>query len=163
MLRGNACACNSLHSADTRPRSELMRPAPPSPRQSVWLVTAMLAFVAVPAGITLHTVRVPATISIPSPDPTPYGYTVSLLLFLVPIAAIGRWLMPAEGVEIPKRAFWRTIAILGPLGCALDFFFASRFFTFSNKGATPGIDTPVVGGYVPIEEYVFYFSGFIAD
>ncbi len=70
--------------------------------------------------------------------------------------------MPAEGVEIPKRAFWRTIAILGPLGCALDIFFASRFFTFSNKGATLGIDTPVVGGYVPIEEYVFYFSGFVA-
>ncbi len=122
----------------------------------------MLAFVAIPAGVTLHTVRVPATISIPSPDPTPCGYTFSLLLFLVPIAAIGLWLVPSEGVEIPKRAFWLTIAILGPLGCALDIFFASRFFTFSNKGAILGIDSPVVGGYVPIEEYVFYFSGFVA-
>lgn len=122
----------------------------------------MLAFVAIPAGITLHTVRVPATISIPGANPTPYGYTFSLLLFLVPIAAIGLWLMPAEGVEIPKRAFWRTIAILGPAGCALDVFFASRFFTFPNKGATLGIDTPVVGGSVPIEEYIFYFSGFVA-
>jgi hypothetical protein len=139
-----------------------MRPAPPSPRQSAWLVIAMLAFVAIPAGITLHTVRVPATISIPGANPTPYGYTFSLLLFLVPIAAIGLWLMPAEGVEIPKRAFWRTIAILGPAGCALDVFFASRFFTFPNKGATLGIDTPVVGGSVPIEEYIFYFSGFVA-
>ncbi|MFZ0304191.1 MAG: hypothetical protein WAL75_15980 [Terracidiphilus sp.] len=139
-----------------------MRPNTPSPKQSAWLVIAMLAFVAIPAGITLHTVRVPATISIPGPDPTPHGYTFSLLLFLVPIAAIGLWLMPAEGVDIPKRAFWRTILILGPLGCALDFFFASRFFTFINKGATLGIDTPVVGGSVPIEEYVFYFSGFVA-
>lgn len=122
----------------------------------------MLAFVAIPAGITLHTVLVPATISISSPDPTPYGYTYSLLLFLLPIAAIGLWLMPAEGVDIPKRAFWRTIAILGPIGCALDVFFASRFFTFTDRGATLGIDTPVVGGSVPIEEYVFYFSGFVA-
>jgi hypothetical protein len=122
----------------------------------------MLALVAIPAGITLHTVRVPASISIPSPNPTPYGYTVSLLLFLIPIAAIGLWLIPTEGVEIPKRAFWLTIAILGPLGCALDFFFASRFFTFPNEGATLGIDTPVVGGSVPIEEYIFYFSGFVA-
>jgi hypothetical protein len=122
----------------------------------------MLAFVAIPAGITLHTVRVPATISISDSDPTPYGYTVSLLLFLVPIAAIGLWLVPTEGVEIPKRAFWRTIAILGPLGCALDVFFASHFFTFPNKGATLGIVAPVVGGSVPIEEYIFYFSGFVA-
>lgn len=139
-----------------------MRPTPPSPRQSTWLVVAILAIVAIPAGITLHTVRVPAIISIPNPNPTPYGYTVSLLLFLVPIAVIGLWLMPAEGIEVPKSAFWLTIAILGPLGCALDFFFASRFFTFSNKGATLGIETPVVGGSVPIEEYIFYFSGFIA-
>jgi hypothetical protein len=147
---------------EIRHQSERMRPAPPSPRQSAWLVIAMLAYVAIPAGITLHTVRFPATISIPGPNPTPYGYTFSLLLFLVPIAAIGLWLVPTEGVEIPKRAFWLTIAILGPLGCALDIFFASRFFTFANKGATLGIDTPVVGGYVPIEEYVFYFSGFVA-
>ncbi len=139
-----------------------MRPNPPSPKQSVWLVIAMLAFVAIPAGLTLHTVRVPATISIPGPNPTPRGYTVSLLLFLVPILVIAGWLVPSEGVQIPKRAFWLTIAILGPLGCALDFFFASRFFTFPNKDATLGFDTPVLGGSVPIEEYVFYFSGFIA-
>ena len=139
-----------------------MSPTPPGPKLSAWLVAAILAIVAIPAGITLHTVRVPATISIPVPNPTPYGYTVSLLLFLVPILVIGLWLIPAEGVEIPKRAFWITIAILGPLGCSLDFFFASRFFTFPNHGATLGIDTPVVGGSVPIEEYVFYFSGFVA-
>jgi hypothetical protein len=139
-----------------------MRPTAPNSKQSAWLVVAMLAFVAIPAGITLHTVRIPAVISIPSPDPTPYGYTLSLLLFLFPIAAIAFWLLPAESLEVPKRAFWLTIAILGPLGCALDFLFASRFFTFQNKGATLGVDTPVVGGSVPIEEYVFYFSGFIA-
>jgi hypothetical protein len=139
-----------------------MHPNPPGPKLSAWLVLAMLAFIAVPAGITLHTVRVPATISIPIPDPTPYGYTVSLLLFIVPILGIAGWLIPTEGVDIPRRAFWRTIVILGPTGCALDIFFASRFFTFPNRGATLGIDTPVVGGRVPIEEYIFYFSGFIA-
>ena len=139
-----------------------MRPTPPTPKQSAWLVFAMLAFVAVPAGITLHTVRVPATISIPAADPTPYGYTWSLLLFIVPILVIGGWLIPTEGVEIPKRAFWRTILILTPAGFALDIFCASSFFTFRNAGATLGVECPVVGGSVPIEEFAFYFTGFVA-
>ncbi len=122
----------------------------------------MLAMVVVPAGITLHTVRVPATISINSPNPTPYGYTWSLLLFVVPIVVIGAWMLPNEGVRIPRRAFWRTIGILAPVGFALDIFFASRFFVYPNRGATLGIEAPMIGGVVPVEEFVFYFTGFVA-
>jgi lycopene cyclase domain-containing protein len=122
----------------------------------------MVGMVAIPVGIALHTVRVAGVLEIPSANPTPHGYTWSLLLFVVPIAAIAGWLLPSEGIEVPRRAFWRTIGILTPLGCALDFFFAHRFFTYPNTGATLGIGAPALGGPVPVEEYIFYFTGFAA-
>ena len=49
-----------------------------------------------------------------------------------------------------------------PFGFGLDFFFANRFFIYSNPGATSGIEAPALGGSVPLEEYLFYFTGFIA-
>jgi hypothetical protein len=91
-----------------------------------------------------------------------HGYTISLLLFIVPILAIGLWLVPLDGVKISKKSFLWTIGILFPLGAALDFFFARTFFTYSNPGATLRITAPVLGGGVPVEEYVFYFTGFVA-
>ena len=139
-----------------------MHGSPPSPRLSAWLVLAMLAMIAVPAGITLHTVHVPAALQISSSNPTPYGYSWSLLLFVVPIVVIGWWFLPSEGLRIPQRAFWRTIWILVPLGFGLDFFFANRFFVYPNAKATLGIGAPALGGNVPVEEYVFYFTGFVA-
>ncbi|MGA8087836.1 MAG: hypothetical protein WCA10_11045 [Terracidiphilus sp.] len=134
----------------------------PDSRTSAWLVMAMLAIVAFPAGVTLHMVRVPAVFQIVGENPTPYGYTWSLLLFVVPIVVIGGWFLPSEEVRIPKRAFWRTIGILVPIGCGLDFFFAHKFFVFTNSAATLGIAAPALGGTVPSEEYVFYFTGFLA-
>jgi len=122
----------------------------------------MLGIVALPAGLTLHSVRVAAVLQIPGANPTPHGYTWSLLLFLVPIAAIAGWFLPSEGIEAPRRAFWLTLAVLVPLGFALDFFFARRFFIFPNAGATVGINAPALGHSIPIEEYAFYFSGFLA-
>lgn len=135
-------------------------PPPPSPRTSGWIVFVMLAMVAAPAAITLHKVRAPAILTVP-PDPTPHGYTWSLLLFVVPICVIAGWFLPSEGLEIPQRAFWRSIGILVPAGCALDFFFAHRFFVFPNSAATLGIGAWALHGPVPIEEYVFYFTGFL--
>ncbi len=134
----------------------------PSPRLSAWIVLAMLAMIAVPAGITLHTVHVAAVAQIPSPNPTPHGYSWSLLLFVVPVVVIGGWFLPSERVRLPQRAFWRTLWILVPIGCALDFFFANRFFVYPNAGATLGIGAPAIGGNVPLEEYIFYFTGFLA-
>ena len=135
---------------------------PNAPRTSLLVVLAMLGMVAVPAALTLLTVRGPAVSGAPAVGPSPYGYTVSLLLFVVPIVVIGFWLVPREGVRISKKAFVRTIAILFPLGAGLDFFFANSFFTFPNSAATLGITAPALHGGVPVEEYVFYFTGFVA-
>jgi hypothetical protein len=133
----------------------------PSPRLSAWIVVAMMSMVALPAAITLNTIRRPAALAV-SADPTPHGYTWSLLLFIVPIVAIAFWFLPCEGVRIPKKAFWLTLAILVPLGCGLDFFFAQWFFLFPNRGATLGLGAPALGGSVPVEEYLFYLTGFMA-
>jgi len=96
----------------------------------------------------------------------------------VPILAIGGWLVPRDGVRISKRSFIRTIALLFPLGVVLDFFFAHLFLKFPNPNATLGIPAPALGsggsghifigspnhvivGSVPLEEYVFYLTGFM--
>ena len=134
----------------------------PSARLSAWIVLAMLAMVAVPAGITLHAIHVPATPIVSASNPTPYGYTLSLLLFMFPIVVIGFWFLPSARVRISQRAFWRTIATLVPFGFVLDFLFANRFFLFTNAGATLRVRAPALGGGVPIEEYLFYFTGFVA-
>ncbi|MGC1297429.1 MAG: hypothetical protein WA869_20555 [Alloacidobacterium sp.] len=133
-----------------------MRKSSPSPRTSFWLVLAMFGMLAVPAAITLHTVHASAQ------NPTPHGYTVSLLLFIVPIVVIACWFIPQEGIQVSKKAFWWTIGLLFPLGAALDFFFAQYFFGFPNVQATLGIKAPALGGDVPVEEYIFYLTGFLA-
>jgi hypothetical protein len=123
---------------------------------------AMVAMVAVPMALTLHTVRVSSVVDLPEANPSPYGYTVSLLLFVIPILVIGFWFVPQERVKISKKAFWVTIGVLFPLGAALDFFFAHLFLTFPKPGATVGIKAPALGGGVPVEEYLFYLLGFIS-
>jgi hypothetical protein len=130
-------------------------------RTNAWVVLAMLATVIIPAAIALFTVRSPATIQLVR-DPSPRGYTWSLLLFIAPITVIAFWFLLHKDLRIPRKAFWRTIAILVPLGCALDFFFATWFFVFPNTFATLGFQLPVLGGSVPVEEYLFYLTGFHA-
>lgn len=134
----------------------------PSSVSSFRLVVAIVAMIAVPAALTLHTVRLSATVDPAVPNPSPYGYTVSLLLFIVPILVIGFWFVPREDIKISRKSFAWTICLLFPLGALLDFFFARRFFTFPNPGATLRITAPAMGGGVPVEEYVFYFTGFVA-
>lgn len=132
-----------------------------SPLSSFLTVLLVLAMLAGPAALTLHRVRVSAIVDFAkNPNPSPYGYTVSLLFFIVPIVVIGWWLVPQERIRISKRSFLITLALTIPLGVVLDFFFAHVFLTFPNPAATLGIRAPALGGGVPIEEYVFYFTGF---
>lgn len=149
-----------------RDREDLLRAAgrpadETNPRRSAWAVFAMVAAVAAPAAVALSTVAHPVRLVATSPNPTPFGYTWSLLLFIVPIAALGIWFGLHPEYQLPRRAFWRTIVTLTPLGVALDFFFGSLFLRFDNPGATLGWNLRAVGGTIPVEEYVFYLSGFM--
>jgi len=121
----------------------------------------MLAMVVIPAALTLRSVSLPGKLTVDA-NASPHGYTWSLLLFIVPIVVIAVWFLPSEGREIPRRAFWWTIGILVPIGWGLDVIFARWFFCFPNANATLGIPAPALGRPVPIEEYVFYLTGFIA-
>ena len=133
-----------------------------SPTICALIVVAMLTMIVIPAAITLHSVRIAAPPIPLSQGSTPHGYTISLLLFIVPITFIAIWFLPSEGLRIPQRAFWWTMGILVPLGCLLDFVFAQWFFDDPNVGATLGIPAPALGRPVPFEEYVFYLTGFLA-
>lgn len=133
----------------------------PSPAVCAGVVIAMLAMIVIPAAITLHTVRTPGPLFPVNQISTPHGYTWSLLLFIVPSGFIAGWFLPGEGLHIPQRAFWRTLIILVPLGCLLDFVFAQWFFCYPNPGATLGIPAPALGRSVPVEEYLFYLTGFL--
>ena len=132
------------------------------PLSSAFGVTvAMLAIVIVPAALTLHTIHVgPPKLAL-TPGVSPYGYTVSLLLFILPSLAIALWFIRGEGLKISRKAFLWTIGLLFPLGVILDFFFARYFFVFPNPAATLGIRAPALGGGVPVEEYAFYLMGFV--
>ena len=134
-----------------------------SPRRSATVVAAMLAMIVVPSMFTLHTVHLSALVPsvATAPGASPHGYTVSLLLFVVPILVIALWFLPQEQVKISKKSFFWTIGLLFPIGAILDFFFARYFFVFPNPGATLGIKAPALGAPVPIEEYVFYLTGFL--
>lgn len=132
----------------------------PRPAVAAGIVLGMLAMIVIPAAIALHSVRFPAKLCVP-PNSSPHGYTLSLLLFIVPIVAIAVWFLPSEERDIPRRAFWRTIVILVPAGCLLDVICAQWFFCFPNPQATLGILAPALGKPVPIEEYIFYLTGFI--
>jgi hypothetical protein len=131
-------------------------------RSSGYGVTvAMLAMVILPAALTLHSVHTgPVKIDYGA-DTSPYGYTLSLLLFIVPSAAIAFWFLPGEGLTISRRAFFWTLGLMFPIGGALDFFLAQYFFVYPNAAATLGIKAPALGSWVPIEEYAFYLFGFI--
>jgi hypothetical protein len=103
----------------------------------------------------------PGALQIESSNPTPLGYTWSLLLFIIPLAALGLWFARRRDLSLARRSFWRTIAVLAALGFGLDLLFGNAFFTFPNHQATFGIRIPAVGGAIPIEEFIFYLAGFM--
>src|SRR5437868_3548390 len=126
-----------------------------------YVVFAIAAALVIPAAIALRTIVHPAILQATSDNPTPLGYTWSLLLFIVPIAALGWWFACRPDLQFPRKAFWRTIAMLTPVGFLLDLLFGNAFFIFRNKAATLGCEIPAVGGTIPIEEFVFYLTGFM--
>lgn len=121
----------------------------------------MFVTLSIPAAVALSTVRVPGTLEVPSDDPTPHGYTWSLLLFILPFAAISGWFLRHPSFTFQRTAYWLTVGILGSLACVQDVVLGHIFFEFPNRGATLGIMLPGVGGPLPVEEFVFYPSAFL--
>ena len=130
-------------------------------QKAFYVVFAIAATLIIPATIALRTVISPALLQATSDNPTPFGYTWSLLLFILPIAALAAWFAYRSDLKFPRKAFWRTIAVLAPLGFILDLLFGNAFFTFPNHHAILGFSIPAVGGRIPIEEFVFYLTGFM--
>src|SRR5256714_1022620 len=129
--------------------------------KSFYVVFAIAAALVVPATIALRTVIHPGILQTTSNNPTPLGYTWSLALFIIPIGALAWWFAYRSDLQFPRKAFWRTIAVLAPLGFLLDLLFGNAFFIFPNKTATLGCEVPAVGEAIPIEEFVFYLAGFM--
>ncbi|MDQ2918669.1 MAG: hypothetical protein M3R10_02185 [Verrucomicrobiota bacterium] len=117
-------------------------------REAFQVVFAIAALLVISATLTLRHV-------------SRFGYTWSLSLFIIPIVGLALWFARRSDLQFPRAAFWRTIAVLAPLGFLLDLLFGNAFFVFPNKEATLGWNIPAIGGPIPIEEFVFYLTGFI--
>src|SRR6516164_7657369 len=130
-------------------------------RRAFLVIFAIAAALVIPAALTLRTVLHPVILQATSDNPTPLGYAWSLALFIIPIGALAWWFACRPDLQFPRSAFWRTIAVLAPLGFLLDLLFGNAFFVFPNKAATVGCEIPARGGAIPIEEFVFYLTGFM--
>jgi hypothetical protein len=129
------------------------------------LVGMILALV-IPFALTLLTIRQPrAAVSDLSTNPSPYGYTLSLSLFIIPVIVLATWQSLRKENRIQKKAFWITAILVAGCGIMLDIFFGLTFFTFENRQATLGIN---FWGFtfdgdmkraLPVEEIAFYFFG----
>ena len=130
-------------------------------RRAFYVIFAIAAVLLIPTALTLRTVVNPVILQVTSDNPTPLGYTWSLLMFIIPIASLGWWFGCRSDLQFPRKAFWRTLAVLTPVGFLLDLLFGNAFFLFPNKSATLGWEIPAIGGTIPMEEFVFYLTGFM--
>jgi hypothetical protein len=133
-----------------------------------WVVVQLLLLLALSGLLAMWPIRV-TTLEVPYgdgvPQPSRYGYTASLVLFVLPLVRLSYWLYRQPGLEHQRKsAAWALLGIL-PLWCALDVLLGLTFFTFPNKDATIGWMVPGFSferGWVkeiPVEEFVFYISG----
>lgn len=136
-----------------------------SANREVQVVFAMIAALVLPATVALWTVKHPGRLVIDNPNPTPYGYTWSLVVFLLPVLLLGWWFRRVPKTTIERRAFAWTVVLFTGAGFALDIWLGNTFFVFPNRGATSGLYLPgydwVEGWRVnlPIEEFFFYYLG----
>jgi len=146
--------------------------------QDVGILLAIIAVIVIPAMFTLNTVKLPLAASDVKMNPTPFGYTVSLLIYLVPVFTLYWWFsrrcdegdgafrrharVVMRGLIAPPReyqldyrrsAYRKTLLTLIPLGFLLDVVFGRAFLTFENKQATLSIVFPAFdfsnGRFVP--------------
>jgi hypothetical protein len=84
-------------------------------------------------------------------------YTLSLLIWILPICAIAVFFMKTRLLSPEKiAALAITISLLAGVGCLLDLFFAHVFFIFPDRRMICG----VMIMNIPVEEFIFYITGF---
>jgi hypothetical protein len=130
-------------------------------RRAASVVAYLICILVIPVALTLNSVTTPATVTQNSNNPTPWGYSISLSLFLFPMIALIFWMWRYNRLTFQKKAFLISVAILASTGIVLDILFGNAFFEFENYNAVLGVHFPAVGGPLPIEELIFYVSGFI--
>jgi hypothetical protein len=145
------------------------------PKHDFRVFVAIMVVFLVPVSLTLLTIQNPGRFTPPPGDPTPYSYTVSLLIFLVPVVSLFIWFALC-GRRNPKdkRAFWKAVLVFTTAGTVLDTLLGNTLFTFPNTGAI--LAQSLNGQFplhlygfnikeaewqldIPIEEYLFYFFG----
>lgn len=131
-----------------------------TPKKDAMVAIAMLLTIIIPGIFTLGTVQIPTPMMPVTDNPSPYGYTVSLLMFVVPTIVIAWWFIRHPHMSFQRKVWWKALIILVPMGFILDILFGHDFFKFVNTDAVVGIYIPVVGGHVPVEEFIFYFFAF---
>jgi len=137
-------------------------------KRALTVFLMIMLIIIIPTLISLLTVRDPGVFKVTSPNPSPFGYTISLLFFIIPACVIASWFYFHKEYSIQRKAFWRTILILFPIGVILDIFLGTLFFNFHNHGSVVGVYLP---GFnfktfsftlsIPIEEFIFYGFGFL--
>ncbi len=144
--------------------------------QDLLAVAAIVVTLAVAGAIAVVRIGTSQRPIDPETNPSPLGYTFSLALFIVPCAVFGYWLSRSPRTPEQRRAARITIALLVPVGFALDLFFGRLFLRFPNLKATVGILIPGFDfhsgwkglwgpgwtPFLPIEEFAFYALGFVA-
>ncbi|MCK4842214.1 MAG: hypothetical protein KAT04_10080 [Methylococcales bacterium] len=140
-----------------------------TPESDFKIFFVIIAILVLPTSITLLSINHAQTVIEPVINSSPLGYTWSLSLFIVPMTTILIWLYTNQDKGIIRQSFWIALAVLIPLGVLLDLFFGLTFFTFKNEGAVlgiylPGLDISQMKWLfeLPIEEFIFYLSGFVA-
>jgi hypothetical protein len=133
-----------------------------TPTKDAKVCLGIIIALLLPAAVALSTARVPQSLVELSSNPSPFGYTFSLALFIIPTMILAQWFLRHPDYSFQRKSFLITVIALTLLGFGLDILFAAKFFTFNNYNAHLPIMIPVVGGSVPIEEFIFYVSGFLA-
>ncbi len=108
------------------------------PRLSSWLVLVLLVMIVIPATITLNTVQFPGTLQISNSNPTPFGYTISLSLFIIPIIVIGGWLVPSESLAFPAASLLANHRSPGSHRLRAGFLLRQHLLCLSDPGAPLG-------------------------
>ena len=166
-MRSMGCAL-ALSCADGPVRRQTGRVVSDGARAALG-AAGILLVILIPAVLTLRTVEEGVT-RVQTSNPTPYGYTISLLLYLVPIATLMTWffrkqstrLVPPQGVQLDHRP-------AGPDGLPARHRVRQPVLQLPEHRGHAQVFLPgysfATGGLVydlPIEEFIFYVSGFVA-